>query len=484
MKAGRPPAKAITRALLALTALFWLAQGIQAQAAFEPLAGDSPLASAPDSADIRARLWTSVIAANPEQVLAMRARVEANPWGSWQLSMDRSADAFYISLIPARRTSTAAGGGNSASYPQYGQGTWIIKRSKATGAFMQAKIFLRSDPGTFARIYPFGGRSRMDIVAYGGVLYREVILPLSFEDSLRSPLSRIMKLTADVVDWSLFSPDPALHAEARALAASIRQRLPGLRYDDDGALDADGRPVYIASLLPQGPNPGLNCSGFVKWITDGILYPLTGSWLSVVAIKERMTDWRGTSFTEKFEETHDPFFGLDWSRALAKEAWQVMYPGRTEDSPLAHDVSDPPFALIVNDSNPVNGGSTYRSFTDNFDDAGIEVAGLKAALFLLASREPGRFYLAQFNSRDPNPPRLRRYFHIAALFPYFDTDGIFKVAVFESAEETSLDRIMRSTTYEYVKLVRMPTSARFEPPVLDNPAAGSSAATRTSPGRP
>jgi len=208
----------------------------------------------------------------------------------------------------------------------------------------------------------------------------------------------------------------------------------------------------------------------VKWIADGILHPLTGSWLSVATIKERMTDWRGTSFTEKFEETHDPFFGLDWSRALAKEAWQVMYPGRNEESPLAHDVSDPPFALIVSDGNPVNGGSSYRSFTDNFDDAGIEVAGLKATLFMLASREPGRFYLAQFNARDQEPPRLRRYFHIAALFPYFDTDGIFKVAVFESAEETSLDRMLGSSSYEYVKLVRMPASARFEPPLLGNQA--------------
>ena len=401
----------------------------------------------------------------------MKPKTENNPWGSWQVSIDRGAEAFYISIIPAAKGVAlpvdSANQPASLSYPQYAQGTWIIKRSQSTGDFTQAKIFLRSDPGTFARIYPFGDRSRMDIVAYSGVLYREVILPLSFEDSLRSPLSRIMRLTSDVVDWSLFSPDPALHTETRNLAASIRKWLPGLRYAEDGAIEADGKPVYIASLLPQGLEPGLNCSGFVKWIADGILHPLTGSWLSVALMKERMTDWRGGSFTERFEETHDPFFGLDWSRALAKEAWRVMYPGRSEESPLAYDASEPPFALIVNDSHPINGGSIYRGFTDNFDDAGIELAGLKASLFTLASLDPGRFYLAAFNARDPNPPRLRRYFHIAALFPYFDTDGIFKVAVFESAEETSLERITNSTSYEYVKLVRMPTSARFEPPMID-----------------
>ncbi|MDX9959146.1 MAG: hypothetical protein RBT68_11950 [Spirochaetia bacterium] len=500
MKPGKTTTPAIVSPLFMVLALFCSAQGALAQSAFPALPDDKPLSGIPDSADIRIRLWTSLISARPASVMAMKPKTETNPWGSWRLSMDRGQDAFYLSIIPARQPLPAANTGTSpspyiapvpatsgntpVSYAQYTQGTWIIKRSSSTGDFLQVKIFLRSDPGTFARIYPFGERSRMDIVAYGGVLYREVIVPLSFEDSLRSPLSRIIRLTSDVVDWSLFSPDPALHAETRSLAASIRTWLPGLRYGDDGALDADGRPVYIASLLPQGPLPGLNCSGFVKWIADGILHPLTGSWLSVAAIKERMTDWRGSSFTERFEETHDPFFGLDWSRALAKEAWQVMYPGRNEDSPLAHDVSDPPFALIVNDSSPVNGGSSYRSFTDNFDDAGIEMSGLKATLFMLASREPGRFYLAQFNAQDPQPPSLRRYFHIAALFPYFDTDGIFKVAVFESAEETSLDRILGSRLYEYVKLVRMPASARFEPPLLGPPAEATAAEIQATTGRP
>ncbi|HAE22878.1 MAG TPA: hypothetical protein DCG47_11215, partial [Spirochaetaceae bacterium] len=74
--------------------------------------------------------------------------------------------------------------------------------------------------------------------------------------------------------------------------------------------------------------------------------------------------------------------------------------------------------------------------------------------------------LAQFNARTINPPRLRSYFHIAALFPYFDDEGAFKVAVFESAAETSLDRILRAQNYEFVKLVRMPVSPRFNPPAL------------------
>ncbi len=452
-------------AACALAACLAAAAPASAQAAWPPLPGDSPLEKSPEANDIRVRTWDELLGAPRTAAQAFERRTESNAWGRWSVYVDRSGtgsgDAFYTVFSPER----------GGAWPQYAQGSWIVKRSRADGSFMQAKVFLRSDPQTFARIYPFGDRSLLDVVAYGGVLYREVIIPLSFEAVLRSPFSRVRQLTADVVDWSPFSPEPALYGGLRALADSIRPLLPGLRYADDGAIDHDGRAVRIADLGAQGPEPGLNCSGFAKWLVDGTLAPLTGSYLRVDALRERMIDWRGSSFTVKFEEKYDPFFGLDWARALATAAWSALYPSRREESPLAWDVSEPPFALIVRDADPVNGGGAYRPYSANFDDAGFELPGLKAVLFSLASREPGRYYLAQFSARKPVEPHLRTWFHLAALFPYFDTDGVFRVAVFESAEETSLDRIMGDPDYEFVKLVRMPVSGRFSPQALEASAA-------------
>jgi hypothetical protein len=446
--------------MLPAAMLLALLASMPAQSAFPALGGDQPVEHIPENNDIRGQLWDTLLTVPPARIGPTPAMIRSNAWASWRIQLDRTKDALYISLMPSRHD----------RYSQYVQGTWIIKRSLASGAFMQAKIFMRSDPGTFIRIYPFGQRSRLDVVAYGGVLYREVILPLPFETVLRSPLSRIRTLTKDVVDWSIFSPDPALYTQTRLLARAIRQALPGLHYRDDGALDANGRAVFIANLLPQPDPGGLNCSGFVKWITDGILSPITGTYLSIEILKDRMINWRGTSFTERFETTHDPFFGLDWSRALAREAWSVLYPAWQDPSPLLFDVGDPPFALIVQDVDPLNATSGgYRTFADNFDDAGIEVAGLKALLFMLATREPGRFYLAQFNARDDEPPRLRRFFHVAALVPYFDSAGIFRIDVFESAAETSIERLLASKRYEFVKLVRMPVSLPFAPPPFPGP---------------
>lgn len=408
-----------------------------------------------DSSDIRKRLWAPLFEAPPKAAKAYKPSEERNAWGLWSASVETGKGAFYIIVSPQR----------SGSSPVYTQGTWIVKRSDTNGEFQQAKIFLRSDPGTFARIYPSGTRSRIDIIAYSGVIYREVMIPLSFEDVLRSPFSKIRSLTDAVIDWDLFAPDPALFGDVRNMASAVRSWLPSLRYVDDGAIDHDGTSVYISTLTAQASPPGLNCSGFVKWIVDGMLHPITGSYLSVDSLRQRMIGWRGSSFTIGYEEQLDPFFGLDWSRALAKAAWSAFYPSRTDPSPLANDVDEAPFAMRVSDSDPVNGGSKYEAYSDNFDDAGLDVRGLKAALFLLASREPNRFYLAQFNKRDKNPPYLRSYFHIAALFPYFDRDGVFRVAVYESAAETSIESVL-GRGYEFVKLIRLPSAARFEPPSL------------------
>jgi len=429
-----------------------------AQTPWPALGGDGPITAMAENQDIRKRLWDALLVAPRPVAQAYRRTEQRNAWGSWSVSVEKSKSAFYLIFSPKR----------GDDWPLYAQGSWVVKRSETDGSFLQAKIFLRSDPGTFARIYPAGTRSRIDIVVYGGVLYREVPVPLPFDEVLRSPFSRIRELTSDVIEWNLFSPDPALYRDLRGLASGIRNGLPGLRYADDGAIDADGRSVLISTLAEQAAPAGLNCSGFAKWLVDGMLHPLTGSYLSVALLRERLVDWRGSSFTAGYEEKYDPFFGLDWSRALAKAAWSTFYPTLVDDSPLANDVTDAPFALRVRDADPVNGGSAYEPFSDNFDDAGFDVRGLKAALFLLAAREPGRFYLAQFNARDGDAPRLRRYFHIAALFPYFDDDGTFKVAVFESAAETSLESIA-GRGYEFVKLIRMPAASRFEPQTLAAP---------------
>ena len=105
----------------------------------------------------------------------------------------KSENALYMLILNKR----------GSSFPILGQGNYIVKRSLKDGHFIQVKIFIRNDPDSFIRIYPFRDRSYFDLTLYGFPLFREVVLPINFNSVLTSPFSEIMELSQNTVDWSL-----------------------------------------------------------------------------------------------------------------------------------------------------------------------------------------------------------------------------------------------------------------------------------------
>jgi len=269
-----------------------------------------------------------------------------------------------------------------------------------------------------------------------------------------------------------FEVEPGLYRDSRAFIAAVRARLPELRYEDDGAIDEKGNYVFINSLEAQNTkgglvSGGLNCSGFAKWVVDGILKPITGERLSIAPLKAPFGD-RGSSFTELWERSRDPYFGLDWCRNLASRAGAVL---RSPSFAFLDEIEvhDWPFSQVILRQTGSSSVYVYPGFLPN---AGFGVEGLSPLLYSLAINEPGRIYLAAVNNEigapetPDNPrglPRLRQYYHIAVLVPYFNERGIFQVAVFESAQETSFNRFKSRYPGQFVNLVRIPVEGAFDP---------------------
>jgi hypothetical protein len=411
------------------------------------------LASVPETSDLRVKYWMSFFLA-PEQELQRRApaRVQ-NEYGTFKLSTARTGGYFYTMI-------------SAAEGPLYTRGTWILKRSSPDGRPIQAKVFLRSDPDTFLRLYPDGDRSKLDLVVYGGVLGREVPLPVPFETACASSLADIAAWSSQILDWSLFDPQPGLYRNLRSFIAETRKRLPTLRYGDDGALDAEGRPVYIATGLPQKAPAGLNCSGFASWLADGFYRPLTGKLLDPRALAARHIEARATPAAARYESELDPFFGLDWTRNIAQTLLDARYPSRPHGL-TESDVRISPFALVAAGAGPdaVNGSSAYQAYPAYQLDLGYETVGLKALLYVLALREPGSLYLASISARNGAAiPGLSRHYHVAVLAPYFEETGEFRTAVFESDAETSVEAIMRRVPKDYIHLVRLRAERDYDPP--------------------
>jgi hypothetical protein len=308
----------------------------------------------------------------------------------------------------------------------------------------------------------------MDVVIYNAYVVNSLPLPVPFERLYTLPLEEVLGMAQDKFPRRYFEPQLDSYRDLRAFVAAVRSRISEVRFGDDGAMDENGRYVFIDSLAPQTGEPGLNCSGFAKWVTDGILRPLTGERLPIGPLKERVGE-RGSGFTEPWDELRDPFFGLDWTRNLAAAANRVLRSSSFGDV-AEIEVRNSPFAAALRRD---RGGTTLRPFPGYLPDAGFSIEGLHPLLYTLAIDEPGRIYLASVNGElgapvtKDNPrglPRMRQHFHVAVLVPYFTSYGAFRVALFESAEETQFSAFKtRYSPDYYVNLTRIPVETSFDP---------------------
>ncbi|GHU22596.1 hypothetical protein FACS1894164_05270 [Spirochaetia bacterium] len=372
------------------------------------------------------------------------------------------------------------------SFPEWSQGSWSLVRNRTTGDIEYIRVFLRSDKYLYVQFRPFTGaedKCFMDVVAYDAYIVSGLILPFSMKRLLVLPVEDVLKAAGTRFPRRYFEPNPDHYQDIRTFIKNVREHLPKLHFADDGGIDEQGRYVYIASQKPQPVDGGLNCSGFAKWLVDGILRPVTGTRLTIPPLKAPFGT-RGSSFTNPYEASRDPFFGLDWTRNLAATVMRTLR--SPEFGVLSEiEVQSTPFnRIIVRRSDKEAVVENYPNF---IQDVGFSFEGLQPLLYTLAIDEPGYLYLASVNAKEGDPPLahppagrppLRMHFHVAALLPYFDEKGNFCVTVFESAAETSFASFKRVHQGRYVKqrsgqdlwipphfvnLVRIPIEGMFRP---------------------
>jgi len=388
--------------------------------------------------EVRARL-SDVIFATSREVAAQKPRVLTQESGAARVRfhVQQQDGAVYLVFSNPR----------GAGYPLDSAGTFIIKRSLADGSFVQVKVFVQDDPGTYLRIFPDGDRTVMDAWLFGEPFQSGVALPVTFDRVLTAPLSSIVEWSAAAVDWSLLlkpSPGPE-DRRLQEIAGMLQARLRTLRDMDDGAMDGSGRMVYIATGAPAARG-GFNCSGFAKWVVDGLYAPLAGHPMEIGPLKSRNAG-RDNPWSTRFEEEMDPWFGLDWTRGLARTLAQEQAGTIPEDARI--DVRDADHLAYIR-------------------DVGYPVQRLQGLLYFLARRDPGKIYLGSVNAPSSavseGTPTLRQHHHVIVLLPYFDSDGAFQVVVMERNLRTSIPSLVRRYGGEYVHLVRIDPRGEFDPP--------------------
>ena len=392
---------------------------------------DNPF-SARENVEIR-REMESVILGSLSAVVNTPFRVfpQQEEYHRVKFQTRESEHAFYILFTNER----------AFTFPLYSSGSYIIKRSKESGEFLQIKIFLKNDPGSFLRIFPHGSRSSMDIWLYNTRVQKGVIVPMEIEELAVTPLALLIERTKEAVRWDLIFPvvQYSLYDPVTEMVEKIRDSMEFLQDADDGAMDAEGNWILIENSSSQ--EGGFNCSGFVKWVIDGLYLPRNGTLLPIELLKVKQLDIRGNEWTDRYEDERDPWFGLDWTRNLA-----AIIRGTPED-PERMDVRNLPFLRYV-------------------EDEGYRIEELPLALYLLAVQSPGSFYLASVSQDFGTDPVLHQHTHVLALFPTLSRDGDLRIAVMERNLQASLDSLLSRYPKEYIHLVRVEGDPLFRLPTL------------------
>lgn len=332
-------------------------------------------------------------------------------------------------------------------------GSYIIKRSldeydNINYGIKQIKIFYKNDDYSFLRIREASksDESIMEIQLFGRTVQNNIRVPLTLAELSRRSFSELAVLTSNYVDWNYYLSDykKLYGKDVRILSETINPLLSFLRDADDGAIDESGGFVYIGSLDSQVEDGGLNCSGFAKWVIDGIYKPVKGTNIDISLLKKKHFDLRGNVWSEKLEDL-DPYFGLDWTRNLAHEVLKLYEP----EAPVS----------AVNVDN-----LQYHGYKENI---GFPVDSIKTVLYELAVTYPQNFYLGSLNSKSDEPPYLRQHTHIVVIFPYIDMKGNFQVAIYSRNEKLSLDYLKSHWKDNYIHLVQVEASSQFEPSGID-----------------
>jgi len=429
---------------------------------------DLPVSRISDDSLLRNKMKETWITETPGRVLSQRARTEVLENGERVLVSAIEGREEFIVLFSREliRGTSIENRSGTREFPGWAQGSWMMTRRKDTGAGTLIRFFPRSDQNMHIQFRPFDKeKSLLDVILYGAYISRSIPVAVPFERLYTMRLNDILRLVEEKLPLRYFEPDPFYYKDTRNMIEQVRSRLGSLRFTDDGAIDENGSYVFIETLRPQNPNSaGLNCSGFSKWLIDGLLRPVTGKRLEIEPLKAPFGK-RGSSFTVNWEERRDVFFGLDWIRNLAAEANGTLRSASYREL-IEFEVRANNFANLIVNENRTFVSHSYPGF---MPEAGYGIQGLRPLLYTMAVEEPYSFYLGAISTEISTPssargtPRLRQYYHIAALVPYFDEYGNFRIVVFESAAETSFNAFRNRYPGHHINLVKIPVSDRFDP---------------------
>ena len=424
----------------------------------------------PDSSDIRKELRETWFEAPLASVRENRTEVRTAKDGNrFQIRLEETDTTFSVVVAPRTEMPVdvySESGKKSAVQDVYlssAPGAWLLVRDKRSGNPLRIRYYFAPDSGVYVQFSPLGKSAYADFVVFGSYCARQVPTGIPFERFYAMSFSDALSLTKNTLPWRYASFHEGAYDTTLSMIRIIRSRLANLVYADDAMYDEGGNPVSILTGAPRRMHAedagkmSLSSAGFVKWIADGIVYPMTRGGLKRPPLLEPTVRYDPVGYQGVLSEKYNISFALDWTRNLAAAVFSVAT-GKTYRYPESGvDMTEDPFASEMT-------ADGIKNTVGYVKDSGYSASALAPLLYVFASEYPGECYLAAIRETDRKRiPEVHTFNQCAIFFPYFDDTGKFQCAVFRNNSESTLGEFIRAFRGDFVHLVRMRTTANFKP---------------------
>jgi len=424
----------------------------------------------PDSSEIRSELVEEWFEAPLSVVRNYKSRVYYNFNGDiFQVRLEES-DSFY-SIIVSPKTNiqvevysdTGKTVEEQVAYPYDAAGSFVLIKDKKTDEPLRIRYYFLKNSEVFIQFTPNGKMGLTDLVIFGGYAAKGISTGVPFEKFYSTSFEEVMNYTKSKIPWNYVTIAIERYDSVRQMAAIIRNALPNIVYCDNAMYDEDGNLVNILTGKPlsiedyDDSKIYLSSAGFLKWVADGLVEPITGGQLRREALLTETVKVKEVGYQGVLSQTYNLFFGLNWVRNLASAVVSVYTGSKYLYFESGVDVTVQPFATEMAHNKTAN-SVTFVS------DSGYSVAGLKTLFYVLAATDPETFYFGSIRQTDRTvTPEVKAFNECVIFMPYFETNGAFSCFVFMNGREMTLEQFCQRYGEEFVYLTKVKSSERFYP---------------------
>lgn len=433
----------------------------------------------PDSADIRQQLVEPWFEASYEEITFKHPEFLSNDGGQkFKVFLEEDDSSYHVFVAAGKlmNVNVLSGEGFTKAeqyvYPGNLPGTWVLIKDKKTNKPIRIRYFFASDSDVYVQFSPNGKTALADLVIFGNYAAKGVSTGVPFSTFYTASIDDVIKLTQRSLPWKYVLINPALYNGVISMSSKIQSSLSNIVYAEDAIYNekgelvqlTDGKEFAAGADSDENGKLYLSSQGFVKWIADGIVYPLSGSYLKREPLVEYTTDFKDIGYQGVLSQKYSLYLSLDWVRNLASAVVSV-YTGREyRYFNSGVDVTLNPFAasvLTYDDGDPRRGISNTVTF---IKDTGYNTKVLKSLLYLLAATEPDTFYFGAIREIDTSiEPEMKVFNKCVAFLPYFNQNKEFECSVFIDGRMITLEDFCFIYKNDFVYLTKVRSSFNFNP---------------------